>query len=98
MVKTEKHFMLLLAYRVERNKSQAQKAIYYCTNKQLSFGRHIVPFTQELIDLGYIKRTNPNSSHKQGHNHIITLEGEKAINEYSMQIDSISRPQPEFGF
>ncbi|MGK7930471.1 MAG: hypothetical protein AB4041_03410 [Microcystaceae cyanobacterium] len=64
---TEKHVLLLQAYKQERNKSQAQQAIYYCTGRELSFGRHVLPLTQQLIDLGYIKRTNPNASSKKGH-------------------------------
>ena len=95
---TDKHVLLLYAYKRERNKSQAQQAIYHYTGRELNFGRHILPITQELIDLDYIKRTNPNASSKRGHNHIITPKGEKAVSQYLETLESISKAQPKFGF
>lgn len=91
---SEKHFWLLLAYKQELNKSQAKNAIYDCLGKDLNFGRHILPLTQELIDLGYIKRTNPDASSKAGHKHIITPEGETAVFEYLENLKSISKWEP----
>lgn len=101
---TEKHILLLCAYKQERNKSQAQEAIDYCTGRVLSFGRDILPFTQQLIDWGCIERTNPNASFKKGHKHIITPKGEEALKQYlerySKMLESISKwkPQSRFGF
>lgn len=95
---TEKHILLLQAYKQERNKSQAQQAIYHYMGRELSFGRHILPLTQELIDLDYIERTNPNASSKRGHNHIITTEGEEAVRRYLQMLESISKPQAKYGF
>lgn len=95
---TDKHIFLLYAYKQERNKSQAQKAISYYMGRELNFGRHILPLTQELIDLGYIERTNPDASSKTGHNHMITPKGEDAVKQYLRTLESISKPQAEFGF
>ena len=56
---THKHMLLMLAYKSERNKSQAQKAIDYHVGEVLNMGRHVLPYTQNLIDWGLIERTNP---------------------------------------
>jgi hypothetical protein len=89
---------LLLAYKAERNKSQAHKAIAYGLGKELHMGRDILPLTQELIDLGLVKRTNPNAPAVSGHKHVTTTDGCQAIENYFNSLESISHPNPRFGF
>lgn len=95
---TEKHVLLLQAYKHERNKRQAQEAIAHYSGRELNFGRHVYPLTQDLIDWGFVKRTNPGSSNAKGHKHIITSTGKEALSNYFKMLDSISQPQPNFGF
>jgi len=92
------HIHLLLAYMRERSKSQAQKAIGYRLGKEPHMGRHILPLTQELIDYGFIERTNPDSPSVKGHKHVITSRGREVVKEYFDLLKSISEAEPKFGF
>lgn len=95
---THKHYLLLLAYRIERSKSQAQRAISYEAGEHLNMGKHVLPHTQELIALGFIQRTNPNEPRVRGHKHLITSEGKHELERYFDKLQSISRPNPAFGY
>lgn len=94
----QKQILLLLAYKLERSKSQAHKAIAYQFGKELHMGRDILPLTQELIELGLVVRTNPNAPAVKGHKHLTTTEGCKEIENYVNSLESISEPNPRFGF
>ena len=93
-----KHVLLLLAYKSERNKSQAHKAIAYGLGTELHMGRDILPLTQELIDLGLVRRTNPTAPAVSGHKHVTTADGCQEIENYFNSLESISEPNPRFGF
>jgi hypothetical protein len=95
---SNEHYFLLLAYRTERSYAQTHRAISHCLGKDINLGRKIPSFSQELSDWGLIKRTNPGSSRRAGYKYIITSEGDNTIEKYSKAINSISNPQPEFGF
>ena len=95
---TDKHILLLLAYAPERSKVQAQRIIDYRLGKELHMGRHILPLTQELIDLGLIERTNPGSPSVKGHKHVTTSRGHEVVNEYFDLLKSISEAEPQFGY
>lgn len=94
----QKHILLLLAYKIERSKSQAHKAIAYQFGKELHMGRDVLPLTQELIELGLVERTNPNAPAVRGHKHVTTADGCKEIEAFFNSLESISRPNPKFGF
>lgn len=94
----EKHIYLLLAYKMERSKSQAHKAIAYQFGRELHMGRDILPLTQELIELGLVIRTNPNAPAVKGHKHLTTTEGCQEIENYINSLQSIAQPNPRFGF
>ena len=95
---TERHILILISYRAERNKSQVRDAIFYHTGKDINFARHILPMTQELIDYELIVRTNPNSPNVKGHKHLITQKGEKVINKYFEMLNDISKPIENLGY
>lgn len=96
--KKYKKILLLLAYKSERSKSQAFKAIAYQLGTELHMGRDILPLTQELINQGLVLRTNPEAPSVKGHMHITTVEGCKEIEAYFNALESISQPNPKFGF
>jgi hypothetical protein len=93
-----KHVLLLLAYKSERNKTQAQKAIDYNMGETLNMGRHVLPYTQELIEWGLIERTNPEDPSSLGHKSVITAYGLDELNGYFCKLNSISNRDPNFGF
>lgn len=93
-----KHVLLLLAYRSERNKTQAQRAIDYNMGETLNMGRHVLPYTQELIDWGLIERTNPDDPSSLGHKSVITTLGQDELESYFAKLNSIANPNPNFGF
>lgn len=93
-----KHVLLLIAYKSERNKAQVQRAIEYKMNEPINMGRHILPYTQELIDWGLIERTNPQASSSSGHNSLITALGLSALDGYFSKLHSIADRDPKFGF
>lgn len=95
---TYKHFLLLSAYQAERSKAQAHRAINYEMNENLSMGRHVLPYTQQLIDWGFIVRTNPNEPRVRGHKHLITNEGRHALDRFINGFKDLSIPNPDFGY
>lgn len=95
---TYKHVLLLIAYKSERNKTQAQKAIDYNMGETLNMGRHVLPYTQELLDWGLIDRTNPEAASSSGHKSVITAHGLDELDSYFCKLNSIADPDPKFGF
>ncbi len=95
---TYKECLLLLAYKSERNQRQAGHAILYRLGKELHMGRDILPLTKILIKHGYLERTNPNAPKVSGYRHKTTAKGIEAIDEYLYRLNSISEPEPGFGF
>lgn len=95
---TYKPTLVLSSYKVERNKSQAQRAISYEFNENLSMGRHILPYTQQLIDMGFIARTNPDEPRVRGHKHLITDQGQLALDRYLERFNKIATPNPAYGY
>lgn len=95
---THKHVLLLTAYKSERNKTQAQKAIDYNLGIDMNMGRHVLPKTQELIDWGLIQRTNPQAPASKGHRNIITEQGLYELDCYFEKLNSIASPNPQYGF
>ena len=93
-----KHTLLLIAYKSERNHSQAQKAIEYELNEKMSMGRHILPYTRNLVEWGLVERTNPEAPRVCGYRHKTTNKGIEEIEAYLEKLDSISKPKPKFGF
>lgn len=88
-----RHILLLLAYRSERNKSQAKLAIEYTMEENINPGRHVLPMTQQLIDWELVRRTNPDEPDSKGHRILITDQGEQALANYFAKLNSISAPQ-----
>lgn len=59
----------------------------------MSNGRHVLPMTQELLDWGLVRRTNPDEPNSKGHKILITNQGRAAISKYFEKLDSISALQ-----
>jgi len=95
---TYKHFLLLSAYQTERSKAQAERAISYEMNEKMSMGRHVLPYTQHLIDWGFIVRTNPDEPRVRGHKHLITETGLQALDRFLGGFKGIANSNPEFGY
>lgn len=93
-----KECLLLLAFKTERNLRQGSQAIAYKSGKELHMGRDILPLTKLLIEHGYLERTNPEAPKVSGYKHKTTSKGLEAIKNYFYRLNSISDPEPGFGF
>lgn len=88
--------LMLQAFKVERNKTQAQRAIEQNTGIRVNMGRYILPICQQMLDNGLIERTN--SKEVRGHTYLITSKGEKILEGYYAQLVAISEKNPDLGF
>ena len=91
------HILLLLAYKSERSKAQAYRAITH-EDERIDMGRHVLPFTQELVDWGLVRRTNPGAPSVKGHRHLITSKGMSALENYFERLNNIAHLKPNYGF
>lgn len=95
---TENHLLLLLTFYHERSYSDAKTAIEARDVKNMPLGRTILPCTQELVDWGFVERTNPGASRRAGHRHITTAKGKEVVEACFEKLRSLSQPGEGFVF
>jgi predicted Zn-ribbon and HTH transcriptional regulator len=105
---TELHMQLAIAYQVPRNLSQVGRALDQELGKVYHQGRHIIPYTQNLEDWGYIQRVNPGACKSAGYIFQTTALGKQIIakyylwleqsqQEYYQSLDALSK-RTKYGF
>ena len=95
---TYRHQLILLSTQNVRNKSEIQKEIYIRMGEDLSMGRHILPYTKQLIKWGLIARVNPGEPDVKGHKLLITDAGTLEVQKYIERLNSFNKPSPDFVF
>lgn len=93
---TENHLLLLLTFHQERSYSEAKVAIENREVKNMPLGRTVLPCTQELVDWGFVRRTNPGASRRAGHKHITTDEGKEVVQVWFEKLRDLSQPGEGF--
>ena len=86
----ELHVYLLLAFCNHLNLSEAQNLLDDQLYKRYHLGRKIIPYTQELLDWGFLERTNPGAPRVSGYMHLTTPKGREAIDQWFETLKSVS--------